>query len=494
MKVCIRCLSPGSIPSFLHKRTCIRGVSCVTQSYIYQSRRWFGQPAAQTHPHLIKEGEVTPGITKEEYRNRRHLLSSLALQTEKSRNHIMLVPSATKQFMSQKIPYPFHQNTDFLYLCGFMEPDSLLVMQCNNSESANTTLFVPKRNIEEEKWDGPRSGIEGTIQLTGVDKAFNNTEIEGYLSKYLCDNSDFVLWYNEKAIVNRSLQEGVLKNFVREDKHYKNENVITALQALKVLKSPTEIEIMRKSCAIASESFIEVMKYSYPGVNEHYLYAKMDYECRIRDAEILAYPPVVAGGNRANTIHYINNNKIIEDGDLVLMDAGCEYHGYCSDITRTWPVSGKFTDEQRCIYDIVLRIQKKCLECCVPGQTMNQIYVYMLDLMGKELQKIGIIPQNCSNLVEAAKPFCPHHVSHYLGMDLHDTDHVTTNQQLQPGMVITIEPGIYLPEDSYNIPSEFRGMGIRIEDNVLITSSKPEVLSSGAPKEPEEIEMIMARS
>lgn len=178
----------------------------------------------------------------------------------------MLIPSATKQFMSNVIPYPFHQNTDFLYLCGFLEPDSLLVMQFNNKHAPITTLFVPKRDVHREKWDGPRSGVDGTPLLTGVDSAYNNDEIDDFLRGYLCDSSDFVLWYNDKSVINPTIQEGALKTFLKEDKHSKIESWSAYLQALKAFKSPVEVELMRKACSITGEAFKEVMKSSYPGV------------------------------------------------------------------------------------------------------------------------------------------------------------------------------------------------------------------------------------
>lgn len=236
-------------------------------SVSHLSKRWFGQPAAQTHPHLIKEGEVTPGITKDEYKRRRCNLIRLALQSHSNKNHIMIVPSATKQIMTSVIPYPFHQNTDFWYLCGFLEPDSLLVMQFNGEQSPNTALFVPKRDPEKEMWDGPRSGIEGTLQLTGVDSAFNTDHLGDFLYGYLCDNSDFVVWYNKKSIVNPALQNNAVNDFIKEGKHSEIENVSTILQTLRLFKSQTEVNLMRKSCDIVADAFREVMMYSHPGVS-----------------------------------------------------------------------------------------------------------------------------------------------------------------------------------------------------------------------------------
>ncbi|KAL5012065.1 hypothetical protein ScPMuIL_010616 [Solemya velum] len=207
---------------------------------------------------------------------------------------------------------------------------------------------------------------------------------------------------------------------------------------------------------------------------------------------MLAYPPVIAGGNRANTIHYINNNQIVADGELVLMDAGCEFHGYASDITRTWPVSGKFTSSQRVLYDVVLAVQEKCIGMCKVGFTLDEIYIEMLRTLGHQLQNLGLIERNVkpTELLALVQTFCPHHVGHYLGMDVHDTSSISRSQKLSPGMIVTIEPGIYIPY-SNKVVGEFRGIGIRIEDNILITSGEPENLTHMCPKCPDEIESIM---
>ncbi|XP_067663727.1 xaa-Pro aminopeptidase 3-like [Haliotis asinina] len=464
----------------------------------------FGQPAAQTHPHLVKQGEVTPGISKCEYRTRRDNLVKLACSAFKDmeyvKDHILIFPASAKTFMTYDIPYPFRQNTEFLYLCGFQEPDSVLILHTNQQKSSITdylsVLFVPKKDPSKELWDGPRSGREGALTLTGVDKTLNVDSLEEYLSDYCGKFNNYVLWYNYSKPTHMEHDIQVLSQFMKENRHKCIENTVGICNQLRLIKSPAEIELMKQSVEIASKSFIEVMKFSRPEVKEAHLYAKMDFECRIRDAEFLAYPPVVAGGNRANTIHYINNNQIVRDGELVLMDAGCEFHGYTSDITRTWPVSGKFSSSQRQLYDAVLTVQEQCVELCTLAHSLDDIYKVMLKLLGKQLQLLGIIPADIQEvkLMQKTREFCPHHVSHYLGMDVHDTSEISRGIKLSPGMIVTIEPGIYIPESHPTAPAEFQGMGIRIEDDVLVTEGAPVVLSQGCPKTVEDIEHIMAQS
>ncbi|KAK3597488.1 hypothetical protein CHS0354_041909 [Potamilus streckersoni] len=488
--------SSNSLPKLL---------KCVPSMSIW--RRNFGQPAPQTHPHLLKEGEVTPGITKSEYEERRNMLVRSAVNSspvkESVKSHIMIFPSASKTYMTKDIPYPFRQNTEFLYLCGFKEPDSVLVLECdilNKKINHKSVLFVPGKDPEKELWDGLRSGNTGSLQITGVSEAYNIEELGNYFNNYCKRHREYVVWYCFGAPPHKHFHEGIIGDFLKQSYNKPKEDTRQGVQKLQLIKSPAEIELMKTSIEIASQAFQNVIPFSYSGINEHHLYAKMDFECRIRNAQILAYPPVVAdllcllftGGNRANIIHYVNNDQLIKDGELVLMDAGCEYHGYSSDLTRTWPVSGKFTSSQRALYDAILHVQELCISMCTSDFSLDDIYFHMLRLLGIELQKLGLIPASLTKdqLIVKARAFCPHHVSHYLGMDIHDTADISRSIKLQDGMVVTIEPGVYIPKNSMDVPDEFKGIGIRIEDDILITSSEPVVLSASCPKQADEIEAL----
>lgn len=266
--------------------------------------------------------------------------------------------------------------------------------------------------------------------------------------------------------------------------------------SLRAVKSPAEVALMKEAGCITAQAFRKTMAMCYGDIDEALLYAKFDFECRAHGANFLAYPPVVAGGNRANTLHYINNNQLIKDGEMVLLDGGCEYFGYVSDITRTWPVNGKFSPAQVELYEAVLEVQRTCLSLCSPGVSLDHIYSTMLALLVRQLRMLGVVKTSTSDTdaLKAAKKYCPHHVGHYLGMDVHDTPDLSRSQPLQPGMAITIEPGLYICEDDDQVPDRFRGLGVRIEDDVVIQEEGgPLILSSDTPKTIAEVERACAQ-
>ncbi|XP_038639410.1 xaa-Pro aminopeptidase 3 isoform X2 [Scyliorhinus canicula] len=427
--------------------------------------RYLGQPSPFTHPHLLKTGEVTPGLSQVEFALRRHKLLSLIHQegeTLGASDHAVILLSHPTHYMTNDIPFPFHQNTNFLYLCGFQEPDSILLLHSVAGErlpSHRAVLFVPRRNQNRELWDGPRSGVDGAVALTGVDEAYTTEEFGQYVQRF--KGAGCTWWYDNEPPVHPRLNSEYMQPLL-DAKSQRNKTVQSVkrhIQYLRLFKSDTEIELMKTAAKITSEAFISTILSSKAPVDESYIYAKFDFECRARGADLLAYPPVVAGGNRSNTLHYVKNNQMIKDGEMVLLDGGCEYSGYVSDVTRVWPVNGRFTGPQSELYQAVLDVQKSCLSLCTPGTVGN---------------------------------YCPHHVGHYLGMDVHDTPDISRSISLQPGMVVTIEPGIYIPEDDTTAPPRFRGMGIRIEDDVLITEEAPVILSADCPKELFELEQIWA--
>ncbi|XP_069823454.1 xaa-Pro aminopeptidase 3 [Dendropsophus ebraccatus] len=465
-------------------------------------KRYLGQPSAFTHAHLLKQGEVTPGLTQTEYALRRYKLMSkiqkesevLGLETD----HAAVFLSSPITYMTNDIPYPFHQNNDFLYLCGFLEPDSALLLQSRAGHpmpSHTATLFVPRRDPGRELWDGPRSGPDGAVALTGVDQAYPIEEFKHILPRLLDER--VTLWYDSARPAHESLHSNFIHPVLETNSKFRNRIKPTRLlmQQLRLVKSQAEIELMKKAGRISSHAFIETMHWSKPPLDEALIYAKFDFECRARGAEILAYPPVVAGGNRANTLHYVKNNQIVKPGEMVLLDGGCEASCYVSDITRTWPVNGKFSAAQQEIYEAVLEVQKSCLSLCTPGTSLENLYSHMLSQLGNKLQDLGIVPRRCSDnlLYKTARRYCPHHVGHYLGMDVHDTPDMSRSLPLQPGMVITIEPGIYIPENDTEAMEKYRGIGVRIEDDVVVTEESPLVLSAECPKEVCEIQEVCVR-
>ncbi|XP_051898777.1 xaa-Pro aminopeptidase 3 isoform X2 [Pristis pectinata] len=443
-------------------------------------------------------GEVTPRLTQTEYALRRHKLLSLIqkeAETLGSSDHAIILLSHPTYYMTNDIPFPFHQNTNFLYLCGFQEPDSILLLHSipgMSLPSHKAVLFVPRRNQNRELWDGPRSGVDGAVALTGVDEAYNTEDFRQYVQKF--KDEGYTLWYDNEPSVHSTLHSDYLQPLV--DIKTKSKNTVkpvqTLVQYLRLIKSDTEIELMKMAAKITSEALNSTMFSTKAPVDESYLYAKFDFECRARGADLLAYPPVVAGGNRCNTLHYVKNNQLIKEGELVLLDGGCEYSGYVSDVTRVWPVNGRFTEPQSELYQAILDIQKACLSLCTPGISLENIYGFMLNLLGQKLKDLGVLQEICQNDVfKAVRKYCPHHVGHYLGMDVHDTPDISRSIALQPGMVVTIEPGIYIPEHDTLAPPRFRGIGIRIEDDVLVTDEAPVILSADCPKELSELEKVL---
>ncbi|KAL2100707.1 hypothetical protein ACEWY4_002468 [Coilia grayii] len=454
--------------------------------------RYLGQPSPYTHPHLIKHGEVTPGLTQTEYELRRQRLASLVeAQSARLRDsststsslpsdhtHVLVVLSHPTRYMTNDIPYPFHQNQDFLYLTGILEPDSALVLY-GSGRPDNAILFVPRRDPARELWDGPRSGRDGAAALTGVDRVQSTEE----LGLFLRSLKGSTVWYDSSQPCHPRLHQAHVRPLLEGGAVVRSLRPLT--HSLRAVKSPAEVALMKQAGHITAQAFKKTMAMSSGNIDEALLYAKFDFECRAHGANFLAYPPVVAGGNRANTLHYINNNQIVKDGEMVLLDGGCEYFGYVSDITRTWPVNGRFSPAQAELYEAVLEVQMVCLSLCTPGVSLDHIYTSMLSLLGRQLRRLGIICADASetDLLKTARRLCPHHVGHYLGMDVHDTPELSRSQPLQPGMAITIEPGLYICEDDESCPKRYRGLGVRIEDDVVIQEDGvPLVLSADTPK------------
>ncbi|KAL0992942.1 hypothetical protein UPYG_G00101300 [Umbra pygmaea] len=476
-----------------------RNISVKTQGWKPKNipPRYLGQLSPFTHPHLLKHGEVTPGLNQTEFDLRRHKLASLIeAQADRlgpsasSTKHVVIVLSHPIRYMTNDIPYPFHQNQDFLYLTGILEPDSALVL-CGTGRPDQAILFVPRRDPSRELWDGPRSGKDGATALTGLERVHCTEEL-GLILRSLKGST---VWYDGSTPCHPELHQTHVRPVLEGGPTLHPLRPLT--HCLRALKSPAEIALMKEAGRITAQAFKKTMGMSQGNIDEALLYAKFDFECRAHGANFLAYPPVVAGGNRANTLHYINNNQIVKDGEMVLLDGGCEYFGYVSDITRTWPVNGRFSPAQAELYEAVLEVQKTCLSLCSPGVSLDHIYSTMLVLLGRQLKRLDIVKGSASDAdaLKAARRYCPHHVGHYLGMDVHDTPELSRSQPLKTGMAITIEPGLYLCEDDDKVPEQFRGFGVRIEDDVVIQDEgNPLILSCDTPKTIADVERACAQS
>uniref|UniRef100_A0A2A4K371 Aminopeptidase P N-terminal domain-containing protein n=1 Tax=Heliothis virescens TaxID=7102 RepID=A0A2A4K371_HELVI len=461
-----------------------------------------GQPTCYTHPHLISEEHLTCGITQAEFRERREtLIRNLAGETENAhRSHIIVIPAACKQYMSDKIPYVFRQNSDFFYLTGCLEPSAVLVMmKPPQTEEFKSILFVHDKDAHAELWEGPRTGCSAAARLFAVDEARPIENFGTFLNKLTTSSKPAVLWHQSDRSTGLWSDEihSTIQSSLRGDTTLLQGDPQKTLHFMRVIKSPAEIELMKETCFIGSQSINMAMACTKPGMSEHMINAVLEYSCKQGGAEHLAFPPVCAGGPRATHIHYVANNQLLAENELLLVDSGSQRWMYNSDISRTWPVSGKFTSHQQILYEIVLAVQKRLIEILGEQRPpLDKLFDCMCRLLGSYLQQEGILPHNVDGqeLLGKAYRLCPHHVSHYLGMDVHDSSLVRRNVPVSTNMIVTVEPGIYISPDDTSVPPEFRGVGIRIEDDVLITDGHPLVLTDTCVKEVADIEALVGKN
>ncbi|XP_045453239.1 xaa-Pro aminopeptidase 3-like [Melitaea cinxia] len=456
-----------------------------------------GQPTCYTHPHMIAEGHLTCGITQQEYKERRDtLVNKLNAEPDHAhKSHVVIIPAACKQYMSDKIPYVFRQNSDFFYLTGCLEPSAILVMvKSGLADDYSSILFVHEKDSHAELWEGPRTGCAVAASLFAVDEARPIDNFSNDILRIISSSKPAVVWYQNDSPPNPEIHETIHSSISQS--HVSTDNPQRFLHQMRVIKSPAEIELMKETCYIGSQMVNLAMACTKPGISEHAVSTALEYGARAGGAEHGAFPPVVAGGARATHIHYVSNNQLLARDDLLLVDAGCQRWLYNSDISRTWPVSGKFSKHQRILYELVLTVQKRLIE--ILGEyrpPLDQLFDHMCRLLGNHLQQEGILPRNIdtNELIGRAYRLCPHHVAHYLGLDVHDAPLVRRRVPVARGMVLTVEPGIYIRPDDTSVPQEFRGMGIRIEDDVLITDADPLILTAACVKEVDDIENIVGK-
>ena len=415
---------------------------------------------------------------------------------------VAVIPAAHEQTRSYDTEYKFHQDPDFYYLTGFPEPDAVAVITPANKK-APYTLFVRPRDPEMETWYGRREGTEGAVKNYGASRALPIEKFEQELPKLL--NGKEKLYY--RFGVDTKLDQLILhylsgQRFRRLKTAYPPHTIIDPtiiLGEMRLHKTPEEIELMQKSADIAAEAHILAMQSTKPGMNESQIEAIIEHHFRMSGASGVAYNSIVGGGANATILHYVENNAPLKDGDLLLIDAGCEYKGYASDITRTFPINGRFTKAQREVYDVVLEVQLECIKATVKGTTVKQRQDLSIELLTEGMKKLGLLKGKTQDLIKkkAYMKYYMHGVGHYLGLDVHDagryfTDQAAKNSRpFEPGMVLTVEPGLYIPPDDKNAPAKYKGIGIRIEDDVLVTGEGNVNLTSKVPKDPDEIEELM---
>ena len=414
-------------------------------------------------------------------------------------NSIAILPSARHAIRSNDTEYRYRQNSDFYYVTGFEEPEAIAVI--TPSKEQKYTLFVRPRDPEMETWNGRRAGVEGALQRYGADAAFTIAEFEEKVGELL--NGAHNLYYRI-GNGNPDLDETVIRNISRLRAMGRKgfsapQTIIDAgaiLHEMRLIKSEEEIALMQRAADIAAEAHIEAMKTARAGMQEYEIEAHLEYIFRRQGANGPAYNSIVGSGANATILHYVENSATLKDGDLLLIDAGAEYKGYASDITRTFPIGGRFTAAQRDIYDLVLETQMSCVEMARPGVTMDELKNHSIEMLTEGMVRLGLLQGDTKQLIEEEKykQFYMHGLGHFLGIDVHDVGRYYIDgesRRLEPGMVITVEPGLYVAEDTKDIPEKYLGIGVRIEDDVLITREGNRVLSKKAPKQVEEIEELM---
>jgi Xaa-Pro aminopeptidase len=418
---------------------------------------------------------------------------------EKIDGAVAILPSAPVAVRSGDVEFIYRQDNDFYYLTGFAEPEAVALIAPGQKDAF--VLFVRPRDKERETWTGRRAGVEGAMTEYGADKAYVIEELDRVLPRYLekADRVYYPLGFNER--MNARVLEMVRASAAMRPRLGSGPHSILdpreVLHEMRLYKHPEELETMRRAIAISAEAHKAAMNRARDGMMEWEVEALVDYTFRKRGAAGPSYPSIIASGPNAATLHYINNDRAMRAGELLLIDAGCEYDFYASDVTRTFPVGARFTQLQRDLYEIVLAAQLKAIETIKPGVKFDEPHDAAVRILVEGMCNIGLLKEPVEAALASAsyRRFYMHRTSHWLGMDVHDVGLYRVGGEsrvLEPGMVLTAEPGIYIAPDDEEAPEQFRGIGIRIEDDVLVTSDGHEVMTVAVPKSVAEVEALTA--
>ncbi|MDJ0787255.1 MAG: aminopeptidase P N-terminal domain-containing protein [Myxococcota bacterium] len=412
---------------------------------------------------------------------------------------VAIVRGAKLVTRSADTEYPFRQDSDFWYLTGFDHPSAVAVFR--KDESPAFTLFVEPRDKAAETWTGYRPGIEGAVSDYGADEAYEIASLLPKLEEIVGGATRIHHVLGRDATLDARLLE------IQETTRLRSRTGQVPAEAfvdprhilheMRLFKEEAELETMRRAAAISAEAHREAARLAHAGTNEYEIEAVLDYTFRRRGASGPAYGSIVGGGRNATILHYIQNDQPLVDGDLLLIDAGCELAGYASDVTRTYPVGGRYAGASREVYDVVLAAQEASLEACRPGATLEAIHDTAVRRLVEGMVDVGLLSGSADDLVEsgAYQRYYMHRTSHWLGLDVHDVGAYAVEgnpRPLEPGMVFTVEPGIYVAADDEKAPERFRGIGVRIEDDVAITEDGHENLTEAIPKATHEVEAWMA--
>lgn len=435
-------------------------------------------------------------LTMNDYQKRReHVLKSI------NPAGIVIIPSAKERTRNGDALYPFRQNSDFYYLTGFDEPDAMLVLAPHRQEG-EYILFNRSKDRAREIWDGPRVGQQDAKKEYLANEAYPIEDFKKMLPELLIGRKEIYYPIGTEKDLDRMMMHALNKVRQKVRGGYESPaafiDIGTVIHEMRLLKSESEISVIQKAVDITGIAHEKAMRACRPGMNEYELEAEILYEFKRHGAKDFAYTPIVGSGENSCILHYVKNDRVIEDGDLVLIDAGCEYKNYAADITRTFPANGKFTKEQRAIYEIVLKSQLKAIELLAPGVPFIEAQTVIVKTITEGLLELGLLEGNAEDIIASQGyfPFYMHRSGHWLGLDVHDVGRYSSNNQwrkLEAGMVLTVEPGIYISETLTNVPSKWHRIGVRIEDDVLITEDGCKVLSATIPKTVEAIEEMMSQ-
>jgi Xaa-Pro aminopeptidase len=436
-------------------------------------------------------------ISKQEYVRRRKNLMALM-----EPDSIAVVRSAKMVTRNRDSEYAFRQDSDFYYLSGFDEPDAVLVLLPGRA-AGECVLFCRERDPAMELWNGYRAGPEGAVSAYGADDAFPISDIDDILPGLLEGRRRVYYAMGRHTEFDQQVMQwvNVIRSKVRNGAQPPGEflDLNHPLHDLRLYKSAAELKVMRRAGEISAHAHVRAMRLCRPGVYEYQLEAEILHEFSCNGARFPAYSTIVGAGKNGCILHYVENGCETRDGDLVLIDAGCELHYYAADITRTFPVNGRFNVEQRALYEVVLDAQKAAIAVVKPGNHWNQPHDESVRVITEGLVALGLLSGDVATLIadEAYRPFYMHRAGHWLGMDVHDVGDYKVGGEwrvLEEGMVLTVEPGIYVALDNTDVDAKWRGIGIRIEDDVAVTKTACEVLTSAVPKEADEIEALMAEA
>ncbi|HMV85666.1 MAG TPA: aminopeptidase P N-terminal domain-containing protein [Blastocatellia bacterium] len=403
---------------------------------------------------------------------------------------------------NQDTDFEFRQETDFYYLTRLNEPDCVAVLAPNHPEH-KYVLFVRPRKREEEIWTGLRAGVEGAIRDFGADAAYDIARLDELLPKYLQNSHKLYYRFGQNQHFDLKVI-GTIKNIrerIRTGVYAPNTIIdpATVVHEMRMRKNEDDLRDLRRAAQISAEGHVAAMKHCKPGMYEYELEALIEYVFRKNGATGVGYPSIVGAGFNTTILHYNTNQCRINDGDMVLIDAGAEYNVFSGDITRSFPANGKFTKAQQAIYEVVLNANKEVIKMVKPGVSFMKLHERSIEVVTQGLLDLGLLSGSLKDNVEgkAYEKFFMHRTGHWLGMDVHDVGRYKLDDDwrtLEPGMVFTVEPGVYIAAGAEQVPEEFFNIGVRIEDDVVVTESGVEVLTTGVPKEAKEVEATMKQS